>query len=162
MTSPENPFRERNEALKATQREFRLQVACVEHLRSAYPGLLFFHIPNRPGGGTDGYMKKMMGAVAGAPDLVCTWSTQKHGVHVAAIELKAPGGSVSPAQNKMLSALAHRGWKTAVCRSVAELDTQLHIWGQTLTHNGIKEPCYANENDKFAEAFDLYAPHNID
>lgn len=152
-----NPFRDLGDGLKRQQREFRLQVACVEHLRSAFPTLLFFHVPNRGGSASDGHFKKMMGAVAGAPDLVVTWGDEL-ATSVAAIELKAPGGATSSAQNKFLSSAAQRGWKTAVCWSVQQLHTCLLKWKIPPAHHGIREPDYRDKHEKFADAFDMYQP----
>jgi hypothetical protein len=55
---------------------------------------------------------KMEGVKPGPPDVWCP--VPRGGYTGLVIEMKAPGGSLSPEQADWLSALAREGWKTAV------------------------------------------------
>lgn len=154
MRSPseevENPFNNAQD-LKSTKAEFRLQIAVIKHLESAFPQVIFTHIPNQGNDAKGGYFKKMMGSKAGAPDLIL-WFTGG----CAAIELKADKGRVSTAQNKFLSALASKGVYTGVCRSVKEVHDMLCRVPLTPRHHWQAEPDLRSRSQKYADAFDIY------
>lgn len=152
MTYDKNPFDPETE-LRRTQQEFRLQLAVVKHLQSAFPTLIWTHVANRPGDAKDGYMKKLMGSKAGVPDLLFWWRGG-----AGAIELKAPQGRVATAQNKFLSALHSVGVKVAVCRSVAEVHKALKSWGLTPRTESVQEPDIRSDMQKKHDAFEMYAP----
>jgi hypothetical protein len=143
-------------SLSPQQREFKLQLAVIAHLESAfkYSGLHYFHVPNRGGDATDGYFKKLMGAKAGTPDLVFGWRDGNCGF----IELKVLDGKVSSPQNKFLSAWAAIGWKTAVCRSVRGVHHTLTLWGLKPSHTEILEPDYSSKEEKFERGYDWMKP----
>ncbi len=150
--------------LSPVQREFRLQLAVVKHLDSCFAGKLqYLHIPNRGGDATDGYFKQMMGAKAGAADLMLSWnngigSRAPFKLECAMIELKAPGGTLSSQQNKFLSTYAHIGWHTALCRSVRQVHDKLVNWGIQPAYDSTQEPDYRSDEDKKRDAFSYYAP----
>lgn len=140
--------------LTPEQKEFRLQLAVVKHLDSCFVGKLeYLHIPNRPGDATDGHFKKLMGAKAGAADLLIGWKGGN-----GFIELKAPDGEFRSNQNKFLSRWAFLGWHTAVCKSVRETHNTLVSWGLTPAHNTCIEPDYSSKQDKKQAAMDYFKP----
>ena len=158
------------------QKEFRLQVCVVKQLPIWYPGLLWLHIPNKPGGETDaarakdGALKKMMGVKAGASDLMFHWREvdpyllEKYGIrdywkiHAAYIELKAPEGKLETPQNKFLSAYSAIGCHTAVCNTARGVHAKLESWGLRPASRGITEPDYRTLDDKHKAAADWQAP----
>lgn len=149
-------------SLKPEQKEYRLQVAVVEHLTSAFSksGLTWFHIPNRGGSASDGFFKQQMGARKGASDLVFGWGVHKFGEIIpqaGLIELKVDGG-LSADQNKFLSRFHACGWKTAVCRSVRGVHHTLALWGLIPSHDGIQEPIYESKEELFKIAHEWYKP----
>lgn len=80
-----------------------------------YPELsLMFHIPN---GGKRNAQEaarfKQMGVKAGVPDIFLP--VPRGGFHGLWIELKAPKGKTSAAQDSFLGELDKQGYKTAVC-----------------------------------------------
>src|SRR5262249_39965113 len=86
--------------------EDALQRAIVEHYRQrAAPGVFMFAVPNggfrRP---VEAAILKATGTVAGIPDTI--WIK---GGQVYALELKAPGGRLTPAQEEVLVKLRECG-----------------------------------------------------
>lgn len=102
--------------------------AIAEFLRvSLPPPWLFYHVPN---GGARSKAEagafKAMGVKAGMPDLIVV------GPHLAcdatkmlALEVKAPKGRLSLAQNDAIAALAKCGIPTRVVRSIDEAEEAL-------------------------------------
>ena len=86
--------------------EEALQRATAAYLDLALPtDAVFFHPPN--GGArsrAEAGIFKAMGVKAGVPDIIVI-----HQGRVAAIELKAPGGTLSPAQKNMHARLSLAG-----------------------------------------------------
>lgn len=144
--------------LTPQQKEYKLQVKVVEQLPVWYPGLLFFHVPNRPGDATDGFFKKKMGAKAGASDLVFGWKNRAGVSFAGLIELKAPGEKERTNQNKFLSAFNSIGWKTAVCDSARDVWETLSGWGIAPASTGIQEPDTRTLDDKHKAAADFQKP----
>ena len=105
--------------MKRRHPEAAIQRAVFEHLRlRGVPGLFYFH----PFSG--GYRRpieaaiyKSLGAIAGLPDIIAI----KDG-HCYCLELKAPGGRLSPAQEQALIALRAAG---AIATHVHGLDQAL-------------------------------------
>jgi hypothetical protein len=114
--------------------ESKLQQACVKWFRLQYPmyARLLFAIPN--GGARDkvtGSLLKAEGVVAGVPDLMLAkqkWTIdtdegdvihqwESNGLF---IEMKAPGGKVTPRQAEMHKLLTAQGYEVAVCWSFDE------------------------------------------
>lgn len=80
---------------------------------------LLYAIPN--GGKRDvvtATRLKAEGVTAGVPDLCLP--VAREGYHGLYIEMKIPGGRVSPAQRQWLAALEAEGYMTAVCYSWPE------------------------------------------
>lgn len=118
-----------------------LQAAIVAWLGySLRPDVRFCHVPN--GGRRDIREAKRMkaaGTVAGWPDLQLVWSSL-HTVgitrdvpvgRVAFIEVKAPGGRLSPAQVDFESWCRERGIPHAVVRSLDEAVAVVKGWQLT-------------------------------
>jgi len=106
--------------------EAQIQRAVFQHLRTrGAPGVFAFHPAN------GGYRKpveaailKGLGVVAGVPDLIAI-----HNGRVFAMEIKAPGGCVSPKQRACIAALEASGVTTAVAYSLDEALATLELWG---------------------------------
>lgn len=142
------------ESTTVSQKEFRLQLAVIEHLDGCFKGQLeYFHVPNRPGNATDGHFKKVMGAKAGVADLVIGWRNGN-----AMVELKAPDGIFRSDQNKFMSCWAFLGWKTAVCKSVREVHDALVSWGLKPAYNTCIEPDYSSKQEKKQDGHAFFAP----
>lgn len=75
---------------------------------------LLLHVPN---GGKRNIREaarlKAQGVRAGVPDLLLP--VARGGLHGLWIEMKAPGGRLSPAQREWLDVLGKQGYRTAVC-----------------------------------------------
>jgi hypothetical protein len=107
--------------------EHNAQRLLVAWFRATFPHLaaLFFAIPN--GGARDPVTAKRLkdeGVLPGVPDLfLAVPRGDRHGMFV---EMKAmTRGRVSPAQNRLLGALAAEGYMTAVPRGYEEAKTAM-------------------------------------
>lgn len=97
------------------------QSAVVSWFRIAYPYLryVFFAIPN--GGArlkVTAQLLKAEGLLPGVPDLML--AVPRGGHHGLFIEMKSPGGAVSPNQVTVQQELSSMGYKVAVCYSYFE------------------------------------------
>lgn len=151
--------------LSPEQREYRLHVACVEHIDECFPGIVeLMHPPNRPGDAADGFFKKKMGARPGAPDLWLSWnhgafdSSRPFMLECALVELKVPPNKLSTAQNKFMSSYARIGWKTKLCYTVKQVHDALVGWGLKPRYNSVVEPDMRSDSEKFQDALDFYRP----
>lgn len=106
--------------------EHKIQSEAITQLRIILPAMLgsncapVFAIPN--GGNRDaatGAILKREGVVAGVPDLFLPFSAGGYGGLF--IEVKAPGGVVSPAQKDMIQRLRGSGYAVALCRSTQSI-----------------------------------------
>ena len=102
--------------------ERQVQRAIKEMLGRFFPKVLVWHVPNGAYLGDDVQARKRTmgillgdGLKPGAPDLALYWN---HG-H-ALIEVKRPGGKVSPEQEKIHAQLAEMGFTVGICTSTAE------------------------------------------
>lgn len=107
--------------------EFDIQRAVCIWLDNGalFPDVVYWHTPN--GGARDareGKRFKEIGVKAGIPDLFFLRAGRLYG-----LELKAPGGSQSPAQVAMQPRLAAAGCNYAVVDSLPDARTQLFAWG---------------------------------
>lgn len=95
------------------EKEFAFQIYCVTWLRQQFvlsgsQGFFgWHHSANERLGGRAGFLAKLMGQSKGFPDLV-NFALQ------IAIELKVPGGKLSPEQKGWLNHLSSCGWTVAV------------------------------------------------
>lgn len=135
-------------------KEFKLQVAVVEHIRTAFPQVKAFHCPNQTRSATEAHFNKMLGVLPGVSDLIIGWPMRNVGV----LELKAPDGRLSSTQNKFLSWADHIGWSTGIAKSVQEAHVTMKLWGLSPTHESIREPDYMTTQDKHKAVFDMYRP----
>lgn len=94
-------------------------------LARAYPDVFFWHTPN---GGkrhvAEAVKFKAMGVVAGVPDLLIL-----KGGTLYALELKAPGGRLSPAQRVVGPRMEKCGAVISVANSIDEALVTLEYWG---------------------------------
>jgi hypothetical protein len=133
--------------------EFRIHAAIVEHVQSAFPTVMFFHVPNQTRNATEAHFNKILGVRLGIPDLIFAW---RGGCGM--MEIKAADGKLSTAQNKTMSAYHAIGWHTGVARNVRSAHMLLMAWGLEPTHNAIREANLQTKEEKFKDAFDLYRP----
>ncbi len=106
--------------------EQQIQQAVVAHLRlRAEPKVFFWSTPNE---GKRGFVNaaalKASGMTAGVPDLLILKGGQLH-----ALELKAPGGRLSPSQRGIAERMLECGALVAVAHSLDEALVTLEFWG---------------------------------
>lgn len=95
--------------------EADLQAECVAWFRAEYPGALLAYINNNSPSIRQGRKNKALGILAGMPDLILY---QRSGPFSAlCVEIKAPGGRLSPAQVAIHDKLAKQGFLVVVIRS---------------------------------------------
>ncbi len=134
--------------------EQKLHIAVVEHLRTAFPDILFTHPANQARSPQEGAKLKRMGVRAGVADLLLWWHPNGYG----AIELKARAGTESLPQKTFGFLFTRIGGKYAVCKSVGEVHKILIGWGAKPVHNAVKEPDLQTQEQKFERAIDFYKP----
>ncbi len=155
------------QSLKRHQTEYRLHCSVVEHLRSAFPQVLFLHPANRASGDTEetrktnAFFNQQMGVLKGAPDILCWWKgLHKDGqnkLHSGAIELKT-GSGLGPYQKTFDHRFTLLGGQYAVCKSVQGVHDALKLWGLVPRHNAVREPDLRSDSEKKADGFAFYAP----
>jgi hypothetical protein len=108
------------------QPEQAIHRAVADHLRwRAKRGCFWYHVPN--GGGrskVEASILKGLGVRAGVPDLILV-----NGGRTYALELKAPGGRLSPAQREAHDALRAAGAEVGTAVGVDAALEQLSSWG---------------------------------
>ena len=106
--------------------EEQVQRAIVEWLRWIEPDCKWLHIPN--GGArtkAEAGILKALGVEAGAPDLhLCL-----NGGWCAYIEIKKPGGRVTPEQTAFRNKCERRGARWALAESIEDVERIFHQWG---------------------------------
>jgi VRR-NUC domain len=106
--------------------EARIQASIVEYVRLVAPGVLIFAIPN---GGlrskAEAARMKWTGTLAGVPDLAIV----APGGRVFFIEVKSPGGTLSPDQRAIRDWLVALGSPPAICRSIDDARRAFLAWG---------------------------------
>jgi hypothetical protein len=101
--------------MKRPEQAFQQQVA--QYLALSLGGTAWFSaIPLGGGGRLRGAILKGMGVKSGIPDIFIV-----DGGRVFGLELKAPKGTVSEAQERSHSDLRRAGCPVAVCKSIAEV-----------------------------------------
>jgi hypothetical protein len=100
--------------------------AVARFINVAAPGLLWWHTPNASGnrGPRLGGILKSMGVLAGVPDLCIILPTGT----AAFIELKAAGGSLSPAQKAFRERCQHWNCLWAEARTLDDVQAILERW----------------------------------
>lgn len=93
--------------------EARLQTACMTWVRLQYPHELIYAVPN---GGSRNIIEaanlKKQGVLAGVFDI--NVDKARHGYHGLKIEMKRPGGKLTPAQKAYKAKCDAEGYLTAV------------------------------------------------
>jgi hypothetical protein len=151
----QNPFD--NADSTYNQQEFKLQLAVVKHLASAFPHLLYTHVANRPANAKDGYFKKLMGVRPGVADLLFWWKTN-NGMKCGAIELKIGDNKQSNDQSRFASAFVHQGGFYAVCKSVSDIHNTLMDWGIPARHHQCIEADDRSKQQKNYQSFEFFQP----
>ncbi len=115
---------------KPKQQEHRLQVACLEWLRMAYPNVLCYAIPNG-GQRTEraGKRLKEEGMTAGIPDLHIPLP---RGAYASLyIEMKnGKKGRLSDQQKQLINLLQSYGNKVVVCRTIEDFIKEVTMYLQ--------------------------------
>jgi hypothetical protein len=116
------------------QDEFRLSCVVADWLALALPcNSLWSHLPfgeNRDA--VTGARLKRMGTARGWPDYLIFTRNDKHEAVSFALELKAEKGRQSPEQKAFQSAFEDMGHVYAVCRSLADVEAVLRLYGVAL------------------------------
>lgn len=108
---------------KTTERD--IHRAVVSHLhKRAKPGVVWWHTPNAPRNPVAGAILKRMGMRAGVSDIVLF-----HNKELFALELKAPGGRPTEAQQEFLSDIRAAGGHGVVAEGLDEALGCLALWG---------------------------------
>jgi len=102
--------------------EVHVQKAIVDYLRLALEPPAFFFAIAHAGGGKRA-TPKAPGFVSGIPDLLIVYGGRAH-----FIEVKRPGGKLSPAQKLAISGLRAAGADCAVVESVEDVQALLSLW----------------------------------
>ena len=109
---------------RKAQPEAAIQRAIIARLRLS--GIVCHHSPNAAKRSVIGGRRvKQDGMITGWPDLTVVG---REGL-VAFLEVKAPGGKLSPAQREIGDMLARMGHTWAVVRSQEQAVTWLQAWG---------------------------------
>jgi hypothetical protein len=98
--------------------ESYIQKVVVSYVRSKYPNVIMTCCPAVAKSARQGRENKMMGYLAGIPDLI--FAEARYGYYGLFIELKTEKGKVSDEQKAILGQLNDRGYKAIVCRSTEE------------------------------------------
>jgi hypothetical protein len=106
--------------------EEQIHKAVIQHLAArSEPGVFWWHTPN---GGkrhiAEAVKFKALGVISGVPDLLIL-----KGGKLYALELKAPGGRLSPSQRLVGARMEECGAEISVAHSVDEALVTLEYWG---------------------------------
>jgi hypothetical protein len=106
--------------------EQQIHKAVVSHLNTRAESKVFFwHTPNEgKRGWTNAAALKAMGMTAGVPDLLILKSGRMY-----ALELKAPGGRLTPSQVLVMGRMQDCGAEASVAFSLDEALVTLECWG---------------------------------
>jgi hypothetical protein len=106
--------------------EARTQAAVVEWIRLVAPDLIAFHVPN---GGlrtkAEAARMKWVGVLAGVPDIVVLGLDGRCWL----IEVKGPGGSLSPEQCVIRDRCVSMRIPFVVAKSIDDVRRAFEIWG---------------------------------
>ena len=100
-------------------KEHHIQVQLIQYLKTFYPELLIFSIPNGANVNPVNRVNLIKeGLLSGVPDLfLAQANNQYHGLF---IEMKRDKGTISPSQKKVMSTLIENGYQCVVCHNVQE------------------------------------------
>lgn len=147
--------------MKRNNEEFKIHVAAVEHIRTAFPQVLFTHPAQKAKDKREGHFNKMLGVKAGVPDLLFYWEHSLFPfstIGAGAIELKSSIGRRTPKQGTFESIFKRIGGKHAYCKSVREVHDTLVSWGIKPAHNAVVEPDVRTVDQKYKDSYDFYKP----
>jgi hypothetical protein len=106
--------------------EARIQAAIVEWIRTVAPQLIAFHVPN---GGyrtpAEAARMKWVGVLAGVPDIIVLGLDGRCWL----IEVKGPGGSLSPDQRAIRDRCTVLRIPYCVAKSIDDVRVAFGIWG---------------------------------
>jgi hypothetical protein len=106
--------------------EARIQAAIVEWIRTVAPTLICFHVPN---GGlrskAEAARLKWVGTLAGVPDVVVLGLDGRCWL----IEVKGPGGSLSPEQCVIRDRCVALRIPFVVAKSIDDVRVAFRLWG---------------------------------
>lgn len=106
--------------------EQAIQKAVVAHLHARAESHVYFFHPANGGKRSviEGAIFKSLGVRAGTPDLIILRAGKMY-----CLELKAPGGRLSPSQRIAIERLEHCGAAVATASSIDEALITLECWG---------------------------------
>lgn len=134
--------------------ETKLQIAVVEHIRSAFPQVLVCGQANEGRSAAQGAKFKAMGIRAGMSDLLLFYAPK----NALAIELKRHGNYQQANQKGFEHLFTRCGFDYAVCKSVDEVHKLLIAQGLNPVHNAVKEPDLRTQAQKVQMALDWNRP----
>ena len=110
-------------------REDTLHLAILRYLRATLPhGWLVVHHANNPRSARNGAREKLLGSIAGWPDLGI-YGPGEDGPSAWFIEVKLQTGRVSLVQQDVHDALCDIGFRVGVARSVNDAVNLVAQWG---------------------------------
>ena len=110
-------------------REDALQIHILRYLRMTLPsGWIVMHTANKPRSAIQGSRERLLGAVAGWPDLGI-YGPGPDGPSAWFIEVKTQTGKLSLVQRDVQDAIQDIGFKVGVARSVNEAANLVAQWG---------------------------------
>jgi len=156
---------------KMQQEEYKLHVDFVNHMRTAFPQVLFTHA-GKGKGKADGMFKKRMGYRAGTPDLIMWWKVEPsilnklwsllgfsvNLIHSGGIEFKAAKGSMSDGQDSFESIFTQYGGNYALCYSKRDAHKALCSWGLVPVHGCGAEVDLRTQQEKVRDSIAAFAP----
>lgn len=98
-------------------------MAAVKYLRN-HTDCIVFHPANNSMTAWRGAQMRALGVLKGVPDLVLLWNGK-----VGFIEFKSPTGRLTPEQSAFFGEVERQGHKTAVVRSMEEIEALVQQWG---------------------------------
>ena len=139
--------------------EYKIHRAILIHIRTAFPHIKIFHIPNQSRDATEAFFNKQMGVLPGVSDFILGWSRKLYGgAGVGVLEVKTDDGKLSRKQNMFISWADDIGWEWGVARSVRQAHNVLKGWGLVPKHEAIAEPDLRTDEQKRKDCFDFYKP----
>lgn len=134
------------------QNEYRIHVAIIAHLISAFPDLQYTHA-GKARDETHAHFLSKMGYQAGTGDILWFYSGK-----FGELEVKTDTGSQSAEQRTRQYWLEKHGGHYKVVRSVQGAHDYFKSLGFVPRHNAVREPNLATDDEKKKAAFNFYKP----